>query len=174
MAKNRRTTDLLKGILRRRDEYLENIGEPLAGRFGDFTAKGEARKLADAIVSGRVPFRFFDVKLMQVGRRDIDWSGKHLAHQEWPAQLNRFFHLAPLSTAWMAARKACYAEAARDYVEDWLRAHPLLPAWTLSDGDNTLTLSIRQQMWWTNLPSFFDHPAFDEAFVERLAESTAC
>ncbi|NLE66446.1 MAG: hypothetical protein GX608_03400, partial [Lentisphaerae bacterium] len=174
MARNRRPADLREGILRRRDEYLENIGEPPAAQYGKVTKKGEAQKLADEIVSGCLPFRFFDVKLMQVGRRGIDWSGKHLAHQEWPAQLNRFFHLAPLAAAWKATRRACYAGAARDYAEDWLRAHPSRPGWTLADGDNTLTLSIRLQMWWSLLPSFFDHPAFDDALLERLAESTAC
>ena len=56
----------------------------------------QARKIAAGTVyfHSRMP--------VEVGLENIDWSGGHIHHQEWPAQLNRFFHLSPLASAYAA------------------------------------------------------------------------
>ena len=53
---------------------------------------------AEQIASGAV--FFFCQTPVQVGLSDIDWSGGHINHQEWRAQLNRFFMLGPLASAY--------------------------------------------------------------------------
>ncbi|MFB3826180.1 MAG: heparinase II/III family protein, partial [Bryobacteraceae bacterium] len=64
---------------------------------------------------------FYGRTEVQIGLKNIDWSGAHIKHQEWPAQLNRFYHFGPLLAAYRATRDERYARAARAYIEDWLR-----------------------------------------------------
>src|SRR5690349_5243916 len=72
----------------------------------------QARKIAGGIVF------FYQHTEVKVGLRDIDWTGGHIHHQEWPAQLNRFFHLRPLAAAYRATHDEQFAQAARSYIED--------------------------------------------------------
>ena len=70
-----------------------------AARLKDFpgqqTPKATPQVLdqANQIVEGTV--FFYERTPVKVGLKDIDWTGSHIKHQEWPAQLNRFFHLDP-------------------------------------------------------------------------------
>lgn len=132
-----------------------------------------SRSVADEAVAGRLFFRFFGAQITTVGRAHIDWSGAHHAHQEWPAQLNRFFQLPALAAAFRETNDPRYAEAARDYVADWLRAHPTRLDWTIAPYDNTLNLTIRLQLWWSALPVCFEAAVFDDAGVDALVESSA-
>ncbi len=129
---------------------------------------------ADQIATGTV--FFYGRTPVQVNLRDIDWSGAHIHHQEWPAQLNRFFHLRPLAAAYQATRDERYARAARAYIEDWLRGDNYQTATRTRPGDNTLTMSIRlgsstQPGWAGTLPTFLTSPAFDDAFLDRVFAS---
>ena len=113
---------------------------------------------------------------MQVGLKDIDWSGKHIHHQEWPAQLNRFFHLRPLAAAYRATHDERFAQAARAYIEDWLRGDNYATATALRPGDNTLNMSIRLGSshhlgWGVTLPAFLGSPSFGDAFLARTLAS---
>jgi hypothetical protein len=134
---------------------------------------GDDAEAARRAVAGEVGFRHIGVTFFRVGRRDIDWSGGHHQHQEWPAQLNRFFHLRSLAAAWRREHDAPYAEAAADYIRDWLRANPTRPDWRLAPADNTLNLTIRVQCWLANLPDLQDSPAFDDALLEAMFASMA-
>jgi len=138
-------------------------------KFCSLTADREA---ADRAVNGEVRFRQATLRAWtRVGRRDIDWSGPEHNHQEWRAQLNRFFQLPPLAAAWLETREEHYAEAARDYVLDWVRAHPSRPEWTLAPYDNTLNLCIRTLHWFTALPVLLDSEAFDDDAVDAMLGS---
>ena len=74
---------------------VRNLEKDLAiGRKSDMK---EARRWADALGAGKV--FFYNTREVDIGLKDIDWTGSHVAHQEWPAQLNRFYwlrHLAAL------------------------------------------------------------------------------
>ena len=135
----------------------------------------DAQAMADAAVAGDI--LFYRREPIRVGRRNIDWSGAHKNHQEWRAQLNRFFQLEPLMWLWRRTGEPEYAAAARDYIEDWLDAHePYDPAGPCAPGDSTLNMSVRlgntqHHGWLAVLPGFADAPAFDEAFAERMVEA---
>src|SRR5688500_17230994 len=76
-------------------DWITNA-ERLQRAWGDMLGpvSDAARRVADAAVQGDL---FFNAEVRTpVGRRDIQWAGPHHKHQEWPAQLNRFYWLAPL------------------------------------------------------------------------------
>ena len=128
---------------------------------------------ADHAVEGRLAFQHIGVRYIDVGRSNIDWSGAHVSHQEWPAQLNRFFQLPSLAGAYEATGDERYAEAARDYISDWIRVHPTRDDWEMSKADNTLNLSIRMLCWFANLPPLLASPAFGDPFVQEIVDSGA-
>ena len=129
------------------------------------------REAADKAVEGVVRFRHLGTTWTEVGRERIDWSGPQHAHQEWRAQLNRFFQLPPLAAAWGETGDERYPEAARDYIVDWIRAHPARADWALAPYDNTLNLCIRMLQWFTVLPALLDSEAFDDETVDAMLGS---
>ncbi|MFB3881578.1 MAG: heparinase II/III family protein [Armatimonadota bacterium] len=134
---------------------------------------GRAEKIAGGIV-----FFYGDTEV-RVGRRDIDWTGSHIKHQEWPAQLNRFFHLAPLAAAYRASHDERFARAARSYIEDWIDSHAGYDsAQRYMPGDSGLNMSIRlgsshASGWGGCLPAFLGSSAFDDVFLQKLMDSIA-
>lgn len=147
----------------------------LASFPGQRIEPGESGK-ADRIATGTV--FFYSSTPVEVGLENIDWSGGHIRHQEWPAQLNRFFHLGLLASAYLATRDERYARAARSYIEDWMRDDQYPNTRRFRPGDNALTMSIRLGAsafagWGGNLPAFLDSPAFDDAFLDRVFVSMA-
>lgn len=137
---------------------------------------GDGRRIADAALDGTL--LFYGRTPVHVGRRGIDWSGSHVAHQEWPAQLNRFQQLRPLAQAYRDTGDERYAECARDYIDDWIDSHPPLdPASPEpAPGDSTLNMAIRLgglrfAGWLTALADFADSPGFDEAFAQKVVGS---
>ena len=156
-----------------RDRILQNhlrLQEAM-GDEGQFCRLVDDREVADRAVEGVVTFRHLGLKYTQVGRKQIDWSGPQHNHQEWRAQLNRFFQLPALAAAWQQTARQQYAEAARDYIADWIRAHPARHDWALATYDNTLNLSIRMLHWFTVLPALVDSAAFDDETVDGMLES---
>ncbi|MFB3890729.1 MAG: heparinase II/III family protein [Phycisphaerae bacterium] len=141
----------------------------ITDRFAGTVAEEVARRA----VAGEVPFRHIGIKFARVGRKDIDWSGPQYRHQEWPAQLNRFFQLRPLAWAYQQTREGQYADAAADYIRDWMRAHPAVADWRIAPYDNTLNLSIRVQSWLHNLPELLGSPRFDDTMLTAVFESVA-
>ncbi|MCC7496684.1 MAG: alginate lyase family protein [Bryobacterales bacterium] len=137
-------------------------------------ADGAVMKQAEKIAEGTV--FFYDRTPVEIGLKQIDWSGGQIHHQEWPAQLNRFYYLGPLASAYKATGDERFAKAARAYIEDWIRGDPYEHATTLRAGDNTLNMSIRLgssvHAGWTGvLWVFLGSPSFDDAFLDRMLAS---
>ncbi|MEI6519204.1 MAG: heparinase II/III family protein [bacterium] len=131
---------------------------------------------ADFAVDGVVVYSCNGEYPTRVGRRYIDWQGTHYADYEWAAQLNRFFFLAALASCYRATGDDKYALAARDYIEDWIQAHPSVHDWKIIGNDNTLNLGIRMGTsqwpgWLGTLPIFLSSKIFDDTFTEYLLES---
>jgi len=131
----------------------------------------QAMQTADKAVRGIITFGHLGSYDTQVGRSDIDWSGPQHNHQEWRAQLNRFFALPNLASAYAETGDEQYARAARDYLTEWLRAHPAREGWTIAPYDNTLNLAIRTQQWLVSLPQFLSSPCFEDALVDDIVRS---
>jgi len=131
---------------------------------------------ADAAVEGRLWFRFNGHQEVETGRRGIDWSGGQIRHQEWKAQLNRFFFLVPLADAFRRTGDLRYAEAARDYIQDWLEANPVENGlWTIRHG-SVMEIAIRVGSvrfggWLRAIEIFGGHGPFDAAFLDTVFES---
>jgi hypothetical protein len=156
-------------VIIERAKMLETFA---AGQLPEATPEVLAQ--AEQIARGTV--FFYGRTPVKVGLQGIDWTGSHIRHQEWPAQLNRFFHLRQLAAAYRNNGDERYARAARAYIEDWIRGDPYATATSLRPGDNTLNMSIRlgtsvQAGWGGTLPVFLTSPAFDDAFVEQVLAS---
>jgi len=129
------------------------------------------RDVADHAVDGEILFEFLGERFVPVGRKEIDWQAPQHAHQEWVAQLNRFFQWPPLALAYAETGEERYAEAARDYLVAWMAAHPTQVGWAPAPYDNTLNLAIRVQQWALALPRLLASPTFDDVLLVELLAS---
>ncbi len=131
---------------------------------------------ADQIAAGTV--FFYNRTPVEVGLKGIDWSGRHIAHQEWPAQLNRFSYFGPLAAVYRQTVDEKYAAAARSYIEDWMATEDYAHADHFRPGDSGLNMSIRlgssqHSGWGGVLWAFLDSPSFDDAFLHAMTDSMA-
>ncbi|MFW6456916.1 MAG: alginate lyase family protein, partial [Planctomycetota bacterium] len=114
---------------------------------------------------------------VDIGLSDIDWTGSHIDHQEWPAQLNRFFWLQHLAVLYEHNQDEKLPYLARQTIEDWIEQHEYDANSDAAPGDNTLNVSIRlgqscRPGWWGTVKSFHTSPHYDEEFISRMIEST--
>jgi hypothetical protein len=124
---------------------FNSLEDPLTSIWPHLVPSGittEQQEHADAAVAGNVMFLFHGYHATEVGRKGVDWTGKHRKHQEWPAQLNRFFMLRALFTAWHITNDEKYAAAARDYIEDWIEAHPTKEVWAGSGSQRAFCFVV--------------------------------
>jgi hypothetical protein len=134
-----------------------------------------SRRWAALVRQGKIIF--YGHQEVEIGLKDIDWTGKHIRHQEWPAQLNRFFWLPHLAAVYRETGDEEMPRLARATIEDWIDHHNYSAEKPPAEGDNTLNVSIRlgqlgRSGWWGTVPAFAGSPHFDEAFVRRMLEST--
>ena len=125
---------------------------------------------ADKICDGFV--FFYNSEPIEVGLKEIDWFGKQRNHQEWVAQLNRFFMLERLITAYQQTGDEKYPERARALMDDWFhfwKKHNY--RFVDPQNNNVLNCSLRIRSWIQALAAFRNTRAFDDAFVARLLEN---
>lgn len=130
---------------------------------------------ADAVRRGCI--FFYDQQEVFIGHRQIDWTGSHINHQEWPAQLNRFFCLKHLVAVTEAGEGDDLPALARGMIEDWIDQHDYSADAPPDPGDNLLNLSIRLGQstgrgWWPAIVGLNSPDVFDEAFLKKVIEST--
>lgn len=133
------------------------------------------RRWAEAARRGAI--FFYEKEEVTIGFRKVDWAGTHIAHQEWPAQLNRFFCLPRLAAVYRAEQDEELARIAHDWIADWMDAHAYRADTPPGKGDNTLNLAIRMGQcmgwgWWMNVPFFAASKHFDDAFLDRMVASS--
>lgn len=134
-----------------------------------------SRRWAEALKAGVV--LFYGHQEVKVGHKDIDWTGSHVHHQEWPAQLNRFFWLEHLAAVYGETGDEELPAIARATIEDWIDQHDYTADAPPAKGDNTLNISIRmgqgvQPGWWGTVAGFAGSPHYDEAFLQRMLASS--
>ncbi len=154
-------TDLTSRI-RRAAERMQLV-HPLPDSLSDIV-----RQSADAAVDGVVIAHYQGAHRLAIGRRQIDWLnpsfvGNQTAHFLWRAAFIR-----DLATAYHVSRDERYAEAARDYLFEYMAAWPTDAIGANADVDSTLTLCGRNAAWTTSLSLLVGSPAFDAEFVARL------
>jgi hypothetical protein len=162
--------DIRKTILKRAGMLKDFPGQKIP------TLTPEIREHADKIAAGTV--YFYDTAPVEVGLKNVDWSGAHIKHQEWPAQLNRFFHFVEPASAYRETGDEKYAQAARSQMEDWIAQRDYKGSTKMFPGDSTLNMSIRlgtseHHGWGGTIHAFLKSSAFDDAFLERILESLA-
>ncbi len=156
-----------------RDEWVA-----VAGRYDNAVGKPVAvfsdklREEAEHAVAGRIHYR--DGEYVEIGRRDIDWTGSHIKEHVWRSRPKRFLCLSALMAGYKDTGDERYAEAARDYLADWMRAHPARPDWTMASHDNGLNLGIRVAFFAQALSVFAASPAWDDAFLAAVLEDIGC
>jgi len=160
----------MRDIIASRAEALQGFpGQALPEATPQVLGRAEKIAAGTAFFYGRTE--------VEIGLQNIDWTGAHIDHQEWPAQLNRFYHLPPLAAAYQETGDERFAEAARSYIEDWIRSHPgYETAQRFMPGDSGLNMSIRlgtshASGWGGVLPAFLPSPLFDDTFLQTLADS---
>ena len=78
--------------------------------------------------------------------RKINFSGAELDHQEWRAQINRFYWARPLTLEYLRTRDLKYARILRDTIEAWLDYHQgntYREYGDIGSVDSTLNISVR-------------------------------
>lgn len=156
--------------LRRNVERFNRDTEFVAPNVSD-----NNKRWAEAVRGGKI--FFYSTQPVEIGLKNIDWTGAHLKHQEWPAQLNRFFWLPHLAVVYAATADEEMPRLARATIEDWIDQHDYSAAAPPSKGDNTLNISIRLGQgefggWWGTAAAFSRSRYFDEAFLEKMRRST--
>jgi hypothetical protein len=133
-----------------------------------------SRRWADVVRRGSI--FFYEDQEVPIGHSNIDWSGRHIKHAEWPAQLNRFYCLAHLCVCHEEQPDPELPRLARALIEDWIAQHDYRADGSLAAGDNTLNLSIRlgqltHRGWLPAIARFNCPEVFDEPFLQRVIES---
>lgn len=125
---------------------------------------------ADKITEGFV--YFYDKEPVFVGKNGIDWFGGQKKHQEWVAQLNRFFMLESLGRAYILTGEERYAERAGELIDDYclfLKKHN--HRFFDPQDNNRLNLSMRINNWILALRQMGTSKAFDDIFLNRMNET---
>jgi hypothetical protein len=137
----------------------------------------ESKRWVEAMKKGRIIF-YKSQQQAETGLKNIDWTGGHINHQEWPAQLNRFPWLRHLAAIYAETRDEVIAKIAHSTIDDWINSHNYSSDEHPSKGDSVLSLSVRLGQggktpgWWGTVPHFSCSSFYNEHFIERMLKST--
>lgn len=143
-----------------------------AGRYGEALGKlqpefdDKLREEAAHALRGEV--HYVDGTYVAIGRSGIDYTGSHIANHVWKERPKRFLWFPALMAGYAATGDEAYAEAARDYLADWMRVHPASPDWTMPRYDNGLNLAVRVAFFAEAAAVFSASPAWDDAFLSGV------
>jgi hypothetical protein len=129
------------------------------------TLSDSVRISADAAVEGEVIAHYQGEQRIRLGRHRIDWGEGSSTPQQLTYRMG-FIH--DLATAYRVLKDERYAEAARDYLAEYIASFSAVPIGTHHNVDNTLTLCGRNANWSRSLHLLVDSPAFDPEFVARV------
>ncbi|HOY60673.1 MAG TPA: heparinase II/III family protein, partial [Verrucomicrobiota bacterium] len=129
------------------------------------TRTRETLKVADAAVDGVLMSCFDSTNRKHLGRSGIDWANLGPL-----SVLCRMQFIGQLAAAYHVLHDERYAEAARDYMADWMAF------WTSDqnkgkiEADGSLSLCCRNAVWASSLHLLIDSGAFDDIFVARVVD----
>ena len=125
-------------------------------------------EFADALSKGRLRFPATG-EFVQIGMRDIDWSGGQHDHHAWHP--GRFRFLLPLCRIYRAQKDDSCACTARDYIADWCNQHPERDNWRPGANDNPLNIAGRNSCWGEAIDAFAVSPEWDDAFLTEMVDA---
>jgi len=162
-------SELLKEIVANINRLEQCIGTGATGNLD------ESLRWVGLLRAGKI--LFYGHQEVEIGLENIDWTGPHVHHQEWQAQLNRFFWLPHLAAVYRETADEELPSIARRTIEDWINQHDYCAEEPPSEGDNTLNTSIRlgqigRSGWWGTVPAFAESPEYNDTFVARMIDST--
>lgn len=128
---------------------------------------------AEALLQGKLYFGV-QQRFVDIGFENVDWAGTAVAHHNWKSLGQRFIWLQALLSAFQEQPKPEYASTARNYIADWIKAHPNREGWVMADYDNGLNLAIRVMWWFQCAETWKDQESWDEKFLETFWESVTC
>lgn len=123
------------------------------------------RAVADAAVEGAILVHCLGEHRLPTGRANIDWFDSRF-HID--ASVARFTFLEDLAVAYRAVGEERYAEAARDFLAEYMMAFPPESLGKHRRFDSVLQLGIRNSAWCRTLHLFATSAAFDAAFLDQL------
>jgi len=149
-------------------ELLVACARQYAAVLGDSlpACNEKIRAEAEHAVNGEI--HYTDGQYVSIGRADIDWTGNQIQEHVWKERPKRFLYFPPLISAYRETGDERYAEAARDYLADWIRANPSAPDWIMPSHDNGLNLGIRIPFFAQALVIFAASPAWNDEFAEQV------
>ncbi len=144
-------SDALDAMGKTRPQTVE-VGD---WRLSALSFDDERKRSAERAVNG---FSDSDAPRPRRGQGDVLWCTK--------VNVIKFGFLVDLASAWRATGETKYAEAARDYVNDFIEYHGNEPF-----GSSPVRMAGRVRHWLAALPHLLDSDAFDEPFVRRMIDN---
>lgn len=151
-------------------ETVHAMNGRLAAAMGEEVPRWspEVREQAERAVRGEV-YRSLAGRWNGVDVDRVDWDGLASDNPEEMAMImRRFYMLRPLLSGYRATGEERYAQAARRYVEAFLRDHPVGDDWAPGPRDGDTQYDIRVGYWLVALGEFRLSPAFDAAIIGRM------
>lgn len=146
---------------------LADAAAPLASVFILPEALSEhQQRIADLAVDGVFVAIYNGEHLLKLGRRNINWHDP--AQGERLHMVLRMRPVAVLAQAHAITRKAEYAEAAADYMREFMDGFPLDASGACPKAKSTLDVCIRSRSFAEALHRLAPSDAFDDALLTRM------
>ncbi|OGV59349.1 MAG: hypothetical protein A2498_15270 [Lentisphaerae bacterium RIFOXYC12_FULL_60_16] len=137
------------------------------------TLSDSVRESADAAVDGVVIVHYQGERRVKLGRRNIIWLTDAGTGEQTRGFVLGTAFIRDLANAYHVFKDERYAEAAHDYLAEYMTAWPTETIGQNHNADNTLTLCGRNANWSRSLHLLAASPAFDAAFFARVVAFVA-
>ncbi|MHB0936605.1 MAG: heparinase II/III family protein [Armatimonadota bacterium] len=141
---------------------------PLPGQISDSVLES-----AEAAVDGLIIVHYQGEHRLPLGRRQIDWLNPSFPRSQAGLFVYRMGFIGDLATAYAVTKDERYAEAARDYLSEYIAYWPTDAVGQNNDIDNTLSLCGRNATWSRSLHLLAASEAFDAAFLASVVTFNA-
>lgn len=151
-------------------DSLDVVNRRLASVLGDGTSEWNAnlQDQAEHAIAGDV-YRSPNGVWTRINFDDVDWNANDTVNPAHIIMVLRRFHmLGPLVAGYRATGHERYAQAARRYIDAFLRDHPPVDDWSPVPGDGETQYDIRVGAWLEALGQLRLSATFDEDFMALM------
>jgi hypothetical protein len=131
--------------------------------------RDDVRMHVDAAVDGQAVVYYLGEQRFAIGRRNTDWlmAGHDIEVRAFVYGMPFIDHL---TAAFHVTRDERYAEAARDFLVEFMHAFPPANVGQNHDIDSTLTVAGRNAVWARCIHLLASSEAFDDALLSRMID----